>query len=394
MSDSQIPTCRWGIITVGLISSWFVADLVAPRPDAKAKHVIQAIGASSEQKGRDFIEKYITDADTDPAANHNPTLYSSYDEVYNDPNVDCVYIGSPHGLHYRDLKNAIAAGKNVLCEKAFTINAREAREVFALAKEKGVYVAEAMWLRHRPMIRDIRKQIYEDKVIGDVFRTTCDFRMGLDFSTLDKNSRHLIHELGAGSLLDIGIYPLTWAMLTLDPSTPAEGGLKSQSKSQGGGDDLTTSSEQPAVLASQTFAPGVNVENSTAAIITYPSTGRQGVITSTMKTSRGPGHHFATIEGTNGFIEVEGGAPSHPTKFTVYPKWTSDKPGDKPKALASYEYPLRPYQGFIYEADNAALDIAAGRKESSIMPWGETVRVMEIMDEIRKQGGTVYPQDK
>ncbi|KAH7025041.1 putative dimeric dihydrodiol dehydrogenase [Microdochium trichocladiopsis] len=392
MSDSQVPTCRWGIITVGLISSWFVADLVAPRPDAKAKHVIQAIGASSEQKGKDFIKKYITDADTG-AVQHNPTLYSSYDEVYNDPNVDCVYIGSPHGLHYRDLKNAINAGKNVLCEKAFTINAREAREVFALAREKNVYVAEAMWLRHRPLIRDIRKQLYDDKVIGDVFRTACDFRMGLDFSKLDKNSRHLIPELGAGSLLDIGIYSLTWAILTLDPSTPAEGGLKGKSSAQGQG-DLETSSEQPVVLASQSFEPTVGVETSTAAILRYPSSGRQGVITSTMNTQRGAGHHFATIEGTEGFIEVEGNAPSHPTKFTVYPKWVGVAPGSKPKPLGSYEYPLKPYQGFIYEADNTALDIAAGRKESSVMPWAESVRVMEIMDSIRQQGGTVYPQDK
>ena len=389
MADN-VPTCRWGIITVGLISSWFVADLVAPRADAKAKHVIQAIGASSAQKANDFVKKYITDADTG-SAKHNPTIYSSYDEVYNDPNVDCVYIGSPHGLHYRDLKNAIAAGKNVLCEKAFVMNAREAREVFALAKEKNVYVAEAMWLRHRPLIRDIRAQLYDDKVIGDVFRTSCDFRMQLDFSKLDSSSRHLNLELGAGSLLDIGIYSLTWAMLTLDPSTPAEGGLKAESKGSGEGQ---TSSEQPVIVATQSFEPTAGIETSTAAVIKYPSTGRHGVITSTMNTRRGKGHHFATIEGTNAFIEVEGNAPSHPTKFTVYPKWTGDGPGSKPEPLGSYEYPLEPYQGFIYEADNAALDIAAGRKESAVMPWAETVRVMELMDSIRKQGGTVYPQDK
>ncbi|KAJ1322947.1 D-xylose 1-dehydrogenase (NADP) [Microdochium nivale] len=388
MADN-IPTCRWGIITTGLISSWFVADLVAPRPDARAKHIIQAIGTSSEQKGKDFIKKFITDVDTG-SIQHNPTLYTSYDEVYNDPNVDCVYIGSPHGLHYRDLKSAISAGKNVLCEKAFTINAREAREVFALAKEKNVYVAEAMWLRHRPLIRDIRKQLYDEKVIGDVFRTACDFRMPLDFSKLDQTSRHKNLGLGAGSLLDIGIYSLTWAMLTLDPSTPAEGGIKAKTSATRDGE---TSSEKPVVVATQSFEPTAGIETSTAAIIKYPSTGCTGVITSTMNTRRGKGHHFATIEGTEGFIEVEGNAPSHPTKFTVFPKWTGDGPGSKPEPLASYEYPLEPHQGFVYEADNAALDIAAGRKESTVMPWAETVRVMEIMDSIRKQGGTKYPQD-
>ena len=160
---------------------------------------MQAIGSSSVEKGKAFAAKHLKHATT------QPTIYASYDEVYADPNVDCVYIGSPHGFHKRDLLAAIAAGKNILCEKAFTINAREAREVFDAARKKGVYVHEAMWLRHRPMIADLRKLLYEDKAIGDVFRTTSDFQMHVDIPNLPSTSRLKDLSLGAGSLLDIGI---------------------------------------------------------------------------------------------------------------------------------------------------------------------------------------------
>ncbi|KAI1075587.1 hypothetical protein F5B20DRAFT_559510 [Whalleya microplaca] len=361
MASVQIPTCRWGIITTGLISSWFVADLALPRPDAKANHIIQAIGTSSLQKGHDFAAKYLKDASVQPA------VYASYEEVYNDPNVDCVYIGSPHGFHKRDCLAAIAAGKNVLCEKSFTINTREAREVFDAAKTKGVYVAEAMWLRHRPLIADLRKLLYGDKVIGDVFCTRSDFQVYIDIAGLPSTSRLKDLELGAGSLLDIGIYPLSWALLTLDPNLPSN-------------------PETPKILAAQSFQDGIEVTTST--ILHYASSGRQGVVTSTTNRKKGKSQIVATIEGIDGFVEVEGAAPSHPASFTVYPRWTSD---EKPEGK-KYDY-AQTAQGFIYEADNTALDIASGKKESSIMPWSETVRVMEIMDEIRRQGGTKYPQD-
>ncbi|KAI1503588.1 hypothetical protein F5X99DRAFT_374871 [Biscogniauxia marginata] len=361
MASTELPTCRWGIITTGLISSWFVGDLVLPRTDAKAKHIIQAIGSSSLEKSRGFAAKYLKDVPDQPA------LYASYGEVYNDPDVDCVYIGTPHGFHKRECLAAIAAGKNVLCEKAFTINAREAREVFDAAKAKGVYVAEAMWLRHRPMVADLRKLLYEDKAIGEVFRATSDFQMPIDMAKLPATSRYKDLGLGAGALLDIGVYSLTWAILALDPRTPAR-------------------SETPKVLAAQSFVDGVEV--TTSAILQYASSGRQGVVTATTERGRGSSQIIATIDGTDGFVEVEGIVPSHPRSFTVYPKWT----GDEKPAGKKYDYE-RAAQGFIYEADNTALDLAAGRKESPIVPWSETIRVMELCDEIRRQGGTVYPQD-
>lgn len=349
-------------IATGMIASWFVCDLIMPRDDAKANHVIQCIGSSSIQKGEDFVAKHMKSVPS------KPTLYGSYEEVYSDPNVDCVYIGSPHGFHKRDCLNAIAAGKNVLCEKAFTLNAKEAREVFAAAEKKGVYVAEAMWLRHRPMIADLRRMLYEEKVIGDVWRCHADFYNHTDIPTLPPTSRYRNPDLGAGSLLDLGIYTLTWAILMLDPKPPAE-------------------AESPTIQAMQTFVEGI--ECNTSVLMKYKSSGRHGVVTCTTNAERGVPHVFGTIEGSNGYIKVEGRVPSHPDAFYVYPK----QEGEAQAKGIKYDY-KKTYQGFPYEADNTALDLAGGRKESRIMPWSETVRVMEMMDEIRRQGGTVYSVDK
>ncbi|ETI24927.1 hypothetical protein G647_04297 [Cladophialophora carrionii CBS 160.54] len=360
---ANVPICRWGIVSTGLISSWFVEDLVLDRPDAKANHVIQCIGSSSLEKGKAFAAKYCPKA--------SPTVYGTYEEVYNDPNVDCVYIGTPHSFHKKNCLDAIAAGKNVLCEKAFTINAAEAREVFAAAEKKNVYVHEAMWLRHRPLVAELRKLLFEDKVIGDVFRMASDFSLLIDIPNLPDTSRYKDLNLGAGTLLDLGIYPLTWSFLALDPNTPED-------------------SERPKILATQTHLHGVEVTSSV--LVQYPSSGRQGVVTSTtMSGLRDP--VVCRIQGTEGRVDVEGAAPALPLSFAVYRRKAGTKNDTKDDLDSKkYDYP-QIGRGFIYEADNTALDIAAGRKESAIMPWKETLRVMEIMDEIRKQGGTIYPQD-
>ncbi|UZP46124.1 hypothetical protein NXS19_013936 [Fusarium pseudograminearum] len=215
MAESK-PTLRWGIVGTGMISSWFIADLTIDRKDAKATHIIQAIGSSSVEKGKKFVKEHL------PNASKPPTIYGSYQEAYQDPEVDIIYIGTPHGFHKKNCLDAISHGKNVLCEKAFTLNAKEAREVFEAAKEKGVFIMEAMWTRFFPLVKTIQKLVHEDKVIGDVARLFADFAMDQHIESLAPEHRLRDLSLGAGSLLDIGIYSLTWGLVGLDSGVGEE----------------------------------------------------------------------------------------------------------------------------------------------------------------------------
>ena len=133
-----------------MISEWFVSDILLPEawPGKSASHVVQAIGSSSLEKCEKFAEKWVTPVQSAV----KPSLYGSYQAVYDDKDVDCVYIGTPHSFHKENCLDAIKAGKNVLCEKPFAMNADEAEEVFAAAKEKGVFIMEAMWTRFYPCL--------------------------------------------------------------------------------------------------------------------------------------------------------------------------------------------------------------------------------------------------
>jgi predicted dehydrogenase len=350
-----------------LIASWFVEDLLLESEDSKVEHVVQAIGTSNAQRGQEFVEKYCQ--------GQNPRVYDTYEEVYRDPNVEIVYIGTPHGFHFRDCMQAISAGKNVLCEKSFTLNAKQSREIFAAAREKNVYVAEAMWLRHRPIFIELQRLLHEEKIIGDVFRVFSDFASGVDIASLPITSRYRDLSLGAGSLLDIGVYSLTWARMALGGKAPDQ-------------------SEMPLILAAQTHEEGVEVTTST--ILQYASTGRQGIVTSTTKALGGPGEVFAIVHGTNGYVEIEGRTPSAPESFTVWSKQAGnpDRAFFPREACQGKKYEFGTLgRGFVHEADNTALDILDGRKESRVMPWAETLYMMDMMDEIRRQGNTVYPSE-
>lgn len=359
-SNGEKPTLRWGIISTGMISSWFVTDLLIPRHDAKATHIIQSIGSSSLEKGKAFAAQYL------PSVTPAPTIYGSYEEVYADPNVDAVYIGTPHAFHKKNCLDAIAAGKNVLCEKAFTLNATEAREVFAAAKKKGVFVMEAMWTRFFPLVQTLQKVVHDEKAIGKVQRVFCDFSQDQKLGEKGPDSRLMNLSLGASSLLDIGIYSLTWGLLGLE--TSLLGGTRGEV------------AEKPGVVASASLLEGVDV--ATSVILQYAD-GRQGIVTTHAGMGIRTGASFCRIEGSEGIVLVDGPAAPVPESFTVV------KPGAEDRKIAVE----RVGKGFYWEADAVAGDIAAGRTESEVMSWAETVRVLELMDEARKQGGIVFPQD-
>ncbi|KAJ5953687.1 hypothetical protein N7454_000583 [Penicillium verhagenii] len=346
--ELQKSTLRWGIIGTGLISSWFLSDMIVPRTDATANHIVQAIGSSSEEKGRAFVQRFGGAA--------TPSVYGSYDKVYADPEVDIVYIGIPHAFHKDACLKAISHGKHVLCEKPFTLNTKEAQEVFNAAKKKGVFVMEAMWTRFMPLTVQLLQLLHQDKVIGDVHRVFCDFGLVMDLDSLPATSRLKDPALGAGTLLDIGVYSLTWGLLGLDES-------------------IASAALTPQVFSAQSICEGIDV--ATSIVLHYPQNGRQGILTSTMKTKSDP--VFARIEGSKGTIFIEGIATSVPRRFTVV---SNDAAAER----QVYDAPAKVGKGFFYEADAVANDIFAGRVENATMPWDETLRVLALMDGIRARG--------
>ncbi|KAJ5098740.1 hypothetical protein N7532_005741 [Penicillium argentinense] len=199
---SQLPSVHWGILTTGKIASWYVADLMLSRRDAKVRHIVRTIGTSDVNRGK-------------PASTQSRQVNTS-------------------------------SAKSPL----FTLNARKAREVFNAAREKGVFIVEAMWLRHRPLTRELQRLVHEEKVIGEIFRATSDFGSELDIPSLPLDKYYRQNAMGAGSLLDMGVYSL----------------LKSK---------------MPKILAAQT--DWEDVETNTSAILQFPSTGKQGIMTSTAK---------------------------------------------------------------------------------------------------------------
>lgn len=358
----------------GMIASWFVTDLSLPRTDARAKHVIRAIGSSSEDKAKMFIRDFVPLSEQSAVSS-----YDSYDAVYNDSAVDIVYIATPHAFHKQNCLDAISAGKHVLCEKPFTINSREATEVIEAARKAGVFVMEGMWTRFIPLVQKLNELLHQDKVIGDIHRTFADFSLDMPLKALPPTSRLRDARLGAGSLLDIGIYSLTWAILTLE--------------------DPTMLGQQPTVTAHQTLLDGVDVSSSI--LLYFGATGRHGIVTSSLQHKTE--NIFSRVEGEKGTLLLMGDTASMPDTIKVIWKeeGSSQDLGDKKNKDTTAERQEQTFtfqeacggKGFYYEADAIALDITSGKIESEVMPLSETLRVMQILDEVRLQGGARFPQD-
>jgi predicted dehydrogenase len=169
---STLPTLRWGIVATGAPSTAFVKDLILQRPDAKAQHIILAIGSSSQSKGEAFVKDHL------PILSSLPRVYEGHETVYTDPEVDIVYIGTPDSFHRQNCLDAIKRGKHVLCEKAFTLNAKEAEEVFEAAREMGVFVMEGMWTRFFPLTTDLQHLIHEEWGDWRSEKSVCRFQPG------------------------------------------------------------------------------------------------------------------------------------------------------------------------------------------------------------------------
>jgi predicted dehydrogenase len=322
---------RWGILGTGGIASAFAADL-SHVGDAQAV----AVGSRTLSTAEAFAERF------DITRSHG-----SYDDLVQDPDVDVVYVSTPHPMHYDCAMLAIRAGKHVLVEKPFTLNAIEARGLVEAASAQGVFCMEAMWTRFLPHIIEIR-QILASGVLGDVRTVTADHGQ---WFVQDAKFRLFAPELGGGALLDLGVYPISFASMVL------------------GRPDRITAVGDP------TFT---GVDGQTSMILQVDG-GRHAVLTTTLGAKTA---NRATIVGVDARIEVDSVFYS-PSSFSVITRDGAEK---------RHEH-ARVGHGLHYQAAEVGRCLRAGLLESPHMPLDETVQIMETMDEVRRQIDLVYPHE-
>lgn len=188
-------TVRWGVLATGGIAATFTADLQA-MPDAE----VVAVASRTDASAKAFAERFGI-----------PRAYGNWAALVADEDVDVVYVATPHSAHREATALALEAGKHVLCEKAFTINEREARELVKLARDRGLFLMEAMWTYCNPVIRRMT-ELVRDGAIGEIRTVQADFGFAGDFG-----AEHRLRDpaLGGGALLDLGVYPVSFAHLLL-----------------------------------------------------------------------------------------------------------------------------------------------------------------------------------
>lgn len=353
------------------------------------KHTVAAAASSSSQsRAQEFLK--TVGAPTEAKA------YGSYEELVKDPNIDIVYVATPHSHHYQNAMLCLEAGKNVLCEKAFTVNARQARALADKAKEKDLFLMEAVWTRYFPLSVYVRKLITDGR-IGSVARVLADNSMATDpeKNFADGKHRMVNPDLAGGALLDLGIYALTWVFQTLYHTQPA------------------ATRQPPKVVAAVKLYDGTGAadEHSTI-VLDFPRPADQGgnahaVATTSLRVATDPTNDEKAgpgirIQGSKGEIQVFPPAfrPKH-TKLILNDGTVEEKIWDIPgpgKGSGWYNGFLGDVNsegeghGMFWEADEAATALVEGRKEGKYEGLEESIIIMEVMDEVRRQGNLEYPE--
>lgn len=313
-----------------------IAHTVAPALVALPEIECYAVASTNLERAKAFAEEFGFQK-----------AYGSYEEMLRDPQVELVYITTPHSHHYEQMMLCLEHGKHVICEKAFTVNAHQAKKVFALAKEKGLYVAEAIWTRYMPS-RKIIQAILDSGVIGKLNVVTGNLSYKIDYK-----ERLVDPALAGGALLDVGIYGLNFALMHF-------------------GNDIDR------VESSVQMTPsGVDGMES---ITIFFKDGRMAVLNHSMYARS---DRKGIFHGDKGYVVVEN--INNPNAVNVY--------NDNDELLAHYDVPEQ-INGYEYEFKEAVRCIAAGKTESDSMSAAESIFVMELMDTLRKQWGLVYPMEK
>jgi predicted dehydrogenase len=312
-----MTTLRWGILGTGLIAGAFAADLV--HTDSGE---IVAVGSRSQAGADAFGDRHKIGR-----------RHASYQALVADPDVDAVYVATPHPFHHENTLLALEAGKHVLVEKAFTMNAAEAVELVETARARRLFLMEAMWTRHLPHVVEIRRLLAEG-ALGRVVTVMADHGQWFAF---DRSSRLFAPELGGGALLDLGVYPVSFASMVLGTPTRIEALV------------------EPAPT-------GVDAQTS---ILLGHDGGAQALLNCT---SSAASPTRASIVGTDGRIDLDEWFYAN-VGFTFTPRQGSP---------TRFEAPERVH-GLCYEAAEVARCIGEGLVESPAMPLDESVAIMRTM---------------
>ena len=322
---------RWGILGPGSIANQFAKGLQAA-PDGQ----LIAVGSRDLQRAETFASQYGA-----------PNRHGSYEALVADPEVDAIYIATPHPFHKESAILCLEAGKAVLCEKPFTVNAAEAAAVVAGARANKTFLMEAMWSRYLPIIVQVRKWL-DEGAIGEPLQVNADFGFR---ANVNPEGRLFNLELAGGALLDIGIYVVSFAAMVL-------------------GSD-------PVHITASAHIGETGVDENTGILLRYNS----GAVATLSCAVRASSPHTALIVGSEGTISID-------------PSWWKGeaatlKAGDREEHI---ELPLAG-NGYNYEAQEVARCLGAGELESPVMPLDETVALMRILDEVRAQIGLKYPME-
>ncbi len=325
-------TLRWGIIGLGNIARLFVEDLLLVEGT-----VLGAVASRSIDKAKAFAEEF------DAAK-----AYGSYDELLLDEEIDVVYVATPHNSHAELSIAAAAAGKHILCEKPLAVNEEEVQSMIDAAQTHDVFLMEAFWSRFNPSIREALGRI-EQGQIGEVNYLNADFTF---YRNDPDDSRMLSMELAGGSLLDMGVYPVFLAYMIF--GIPDK--ILAVARKHDTGADLQT-----------------------AAVFTY-----QNAIAQIMSGFQSQSDMRARICGTRGSIFIE--PIWHETEsYTVF----DNRSGERQHFARATKG-----RGFTYEIEECISCIEAGFKQSDYWSWTDSLAIIRITDEIRRQIDLQYPFEK
>ena len=321
---------------IGVLGAGNISRKVAPALVALPEIECYAIASRDSEKARAFADEFGFEK-----------VYGSYEALLSDPAVELVYVATPHSHHYEHMMLCLEHGKNVICEKAFTMNAQQAKRICAAAKERGLYAAEAIWTRYMPS-RKMIQELLDSGIIGKPNTLTA------NLSYVISGVRRIYDPaLAGGALLDIGVYGLNFALMHF-------------------GSDIVR--VESSVTKMDTGVDGMEV------ITLHYRDGRMAVLTHSVYCRS---DRMGIIHGDKGYLVVEN--INNPQSIQVFD--TEDR------LLARYTVPEQ-VNGYEYEFAEAARCIAEGKLEADSMPHVHTIEVMEMMDNLRKAWGVVYPQEQ